>query len=102
MANSTTDTAIGVTLIVLGAASLFGWLDLGWIVTVAAVVAVVVGIMVLMGQFSGSTLTGAILVAVGVLLLVPNFIGDFIGNVLSTIAAVVLLVIGVMKLMGRW
>jgi len=102
MGNSTLDTAIGVTLIVIGAASLFGWLDLGWIVTVAAVIALVVGILILVGKFSGSTLFGIILVVAGVLLLFPNWLGGVVGNIITTIAAVILIVIGVMKLMGRW
>ncbi len=102
MASSTTDTAIGVILIVVGAASLFGWLNIGFIVTLAAIAAIVVGVLVLMGKFSGSSLMGIVLLGAGILLLVPNVVGDALGNVLSTVAAVVLVVLGVLKLMGKW
>ncbi len=99
---SSKDQAIGIVLVVVGALALLGWLNLGWIVTVAAVVAVVVGIMILAGSFDGSQLMGIILLAVGILLLVPNFVGAALGNALSTIAAVVLLALGVLRLLGKW
>ena len=102
MARSTMDTVLGIVLIVLGAAALLDWLDLGFIVTIAAVAAIVVGILVLMGKFSGSTVFGVVLIIVGVLLLAPNLIGNVLGSLLETIAAVVLLVLGILKLMGKW
>ncbi len=102
MGNSSLDTGIGIGLIVVGAASLLGWLNLGFLVTLAAIAAIVVGILVLMGKFRGSQLMGILLLVTGLVLLVPNVVGDSLGNIITTVAAALLVVLGILKLLGKW
>ncbi len=99
---STPDLVIGLLLTVLGGLALLGRVGLGFMVLLVGVLALIVGILQLLGRVSGSKPVAISLVVVGVLLLVPNFIGDLLGDILETVAAAALLVLGILKLMGRW
>ncbi len=101
---STMDTAVGIVLVVVGALGLLGQIGLGWIVTVAAVAAVVVGILMLLGKMQGRTTFAIVLLVLGLLLLFPDVlgIGKTLGGIIEIVAAVLLLVLGVLKLMGKW
>ncbi len=101
---STMDTAVGIVLVIVGALGLLGQIGLGWIVTVAAVAAVVVGILMLLGKMQGRTMGAIVLLALGILLLFPDIlnIGATLGGIIEVVAAVALVILGVLKLMGKW
>jgi hypothetical protein len=99
---ATADLVIGIVLVVLGGLALLGWLDLRWLVTVAAIAAIVVGILVLIGRTRGNTVLGVLLIVIGIVLLVPNFLRDELGSAIATIGAVLLLILGILKLLGKW
>jgi hypothetical protein len=102
MNRSETDTLVGVVLLVLGGLALFGWLNFDWVVTVAAVAAIIVGILILTNTIKGTQVMGLVLLAVGILLIVPNFLKEIVGSVVSTVLAVLLVLLGILKLMHKW
>lgn len=105
MARSQNDTILGIVLIVLGALILLGFLDIPFLTEIAAIIAIVVGVLMLMGKFRGATWIAVTLIILGILLLASNPLGrvlsGIVGTILDILIGVVLLILGILKLMGR-
>ncbi len=102
MARATSDSnqLIGIILIAVGSLMLLGWLDVPFLVEVAAIGLIVVGVMILAGKFAGSTPIGVTAIVLGILLLIP--LGAGLASVIDTLVGVLVLVAGVLKLLGKW
>ncbi len=102
MAGSSVDTdqLIGILLVALGSMMILGWLDIPFLVEIAAIGLIVVGVMILAGKFKGSTLAGVVAIVLGIVILIP--LGAALAGILSTLVGVAAIVAGVLKLMGKW
>ena len=97
-----TDQVFGIVFLVLGILALVGYFS-GIIILVAGIAAIVLGILILMGKRSGSTLLGAISLALGIVLVAVRipFLDD-VARLLTIVVGVILVVVGTLKLTGRW
>ena len=102
MARSTNDTVIGVVMLVLGILLLLGPLSLGPLVWIAAVAAIVVGIVILVQKGRNSMPIGLVLIVLGVLVLAFDQLSRNIAGTLNLVVGVLLVVGGILKLMGKW
>lgn len=93
------DTIIGLAMIVIGALVFLGEFSVGWILPVAGVVLIVLGVLMLLNVISGGTLTGIVVLVLG-LLLYGGIVGvpAAITQILNTVVGVVLIVLGVLQL----
>ncbi len=101
-ARSSSDTIVGVVMLVIGILLLLGPLSLGPLVFVAAVAAIVIGIVVLVQKGRNSMMLGIVLIAAGVLVLVFDRLAANIAGTLNLVVGILLLVAGILKLMGKW
>lgn len=102
MAKSTTETVIGVVLLLVGLLLLLGPLSLGPLVFVAAVAAIVIGIVVLVSKGRNAMPLGIGLLVVGILVLGFDRLAANLAGALNLVVGVVLVVAGLLKLTGKW
>ncbi len=102
MARSTTDNSqlVGIVLIAVGALMLLGWLDIPFLVEIAAIGLIVVGVMIMASKLAGETWMGVVAVVLGIVLLIP--LGAQLASIIDTLVGVLVLVAGVLKLLGKW
>jgi hypothetical protein len=96
------DLIIGIVLVLLGVLIATGPLSLGALVLVAAVLAVVVGILILAKQLQGAQNVGVALVVAGALVLVSGFLADIVTVIVNVVVGVVLVIAGVYKIQHKW
>lgn len=106
MARSSSQTVVGVVLLVLGILALLGSFN-GLIVTLAGVGLLIYGILALLGKVKASTLVGVLSIVGGIILLGPRipYISDVLDAVLGIavlIVGILLVVAGILKLLGKW
>jgi hypothetical protein len=102
MARSTNDTVIGVVMLVLGILLLLGPLSLGPLVWIAAVAAVIIGIVILVQKGRNSMAMGIALIVIGILVLAFDRLAANIAGTLNLVVGVLLVIGGILKLMGKW
>ena len=102
MSSADTDKILGVVLIVLGVLVAVGPLSVSWLVTVGALVAIVVGVLILAKQIRGQANVAVLLIVLGVLALGVPFLKDVISTIVNIVVGVVLVVLGVTKLQRKW
>lgn len=102
MARSQNDTVIGVVMLVLGILLLLGPLSLGPLVWLAAVAAIVIGIVVLVQKGRNSMALGIGLLVAGILVLAFDRLAANIAGTLNLVVGVLLVIGGILKLMGKW
>lgn len=99
MATARTDpsTILGVIAIVLGILILIGWFGFGDLVPILGVVLVVAAILILLGVIAGSRLAAILFLVLGILLLTGFLPGlGVIGRVIDIVVAIVLIIYGIM------
>lgn len=106
MAPSSSQTIVGVVLLVLGILALLGTLN-GLVVTLAGIGLLVYGILALLGKAKASTLVGVLSIVGGIILLGPRvpYVSEALDAVLGIavfVVGVLLVVAGILKLMGKW
>ena len=88
------DRLVGVLLIVAGALIALGFLSLGPLVVIAAVAAIVIGILVLARKMAGSQLFGICLVVAGALVVAMPYLQSGLTFIVNVVVGVILIVMG--------
>jgi hypothetical protein len=92
---------LGVVLLVLGILILVGPLSLGPLVWLAAVAAIVLGIVVLVQKGRNSQALGIGLLVAGVLVLLLPRLAANLAGALNLVVGVLLVVVGLLKLLSK-
>lgn len=102
MARDTTNTIIGVVLIVIGLLMVLNKLGIGDFLSYAGIILLVVGILILIGTLAGGTLLGIVVLVIGILLVagfldLPREIRDHLW-IVNIVLGIVLIFFGVQRL----
>lgn len=102
---ATADIIVGVLLLVLGILVLIGALGIPYFTLILGIAAIVFGVLMLIGRVRGGNVGGIILLAVGIILVATNWLREVtavIETVANIVVGVVLVLMGALKLMGKW
>lgn len=95
---STFDKIIGVTMLVLGVLVLLGQFGVGFLLPIMGVALIVLGILMLVNVVSGSTFTGVLVVVLGLLLYLDYVpVPDLVTQSINIIVGIVLIILGIMQ-----
>ena len=95
--------ALGVILIVLGVLMLVGNLDIPYLTEIVAIALIVAGVLMLLKKFvKGPMILAIILIAAGVIILVFEQVAREVSAILTLIVGIGLILLGILKLVGKW
>lgn len=93
------NTILGVTLLVLGVLVLLGEFTVGFLLPILGVVLIVLGVLMLLGTVGGGTLMGILTVVLGLLLYVGRIgVPGLVERSINLIVGVLLVIMGLSRL----
>jgi membrane-bound ClpP family serine protease len=102
VAKAQRDPIIGAILIAIGILVALGGISLGWVVDLAGIAAIVLGIVLLVQRRRESPTVGILLVIIGIAVLGSDLLRGGLATVLNVAVGVVLVLAGLLKVQSKW
>ena len=100
MATNKFDVILAIVLIVLGILVLVGELSIPLLPTIIGILLIVVGVLMLLKK--QNAILSVVLIVLGILTLTINQFAEAVSTASNVVIGVVLLALGILKLMNKW